>query len=76
MLLIGLGVLLVAVGLLYTANQALWPGRLSERRRRAGGTDVTLEPRERGGGFGLGTIWPGLALAALGAALLLASAAL
>jgi hypothetical protein len=36
----------------------------------------TLEPRERGGGFGLATNWPGLALIALGAILLLVGATL
>ena len=69
-----LGALLVIGGLLFMASQTILHGRLSERRRRAMGTDVTLEPRERGGGFGLATNWPGIALMAFGAGLLLAAA--
>lgn len=75
MLVIWLGALLIIGGVLFMATQAIWRGRLSERRRRAAGADVTLEPRERGGGFGLATVWPGFALIALGAILLLAGAA-
>jgi hypothetical protein len=74
MLVPSLGALLVIGGLLFMASHTIMHGRLSERRRRAKGTDVTLEPRERGGGFGLATTWPGIALMALGVALLLAAA--
>ena len=73
MLVPSLGALLVIGGLLFMAGQTILNGRLSERRRRAMGADVTLEPRERGGGFGLATTWPGLALLAIGAGLLLAT---
>ena len=74
MLVPSLGALLVIGGLLFMAGQTILHGRLSESRRRARGRDVTLEPRERGGGFGLATTWPGLALMALGVGLLLAAA--
>ena len=56
MLVPSLGALLVIGGLLFMASQTILHGRLSESRRRARGTDVTLEPRERGGGFGLGIV--------------------
>ena len=56
MVTIWLGVLLFFVGVLYLAAQAIWPGRLSEWRARSGSAaGATLEPRERGGGFGLAT---------------------
>ena len=75
-LLIWLGALLFVGGLLFTAAQAIWRGRLSEARQsRPGATGGTLEPRERSSGFGLKANWPGLALIALGAVLLLAGAA-
>ena len=74
MLAIWLGALLVIGGLVYMAGQAIWRGRLSERRPRVATADDTLEPRERGGGFGLATNWPGFALIALGALLLLVGA--
>jgi hypothetical protein len=72
---IWLGVLLVFGGVLQMAFQAIWRGRLSGRRRlRAGQPSDTLEPERPAGGFGLKSNWPGLALAALGAAFLLAGA--
>jgi hypothetical protein len=76
MLAIWLGALLVIGGLVFMAGQAIWRGRLSERRPRAAPAGDTLEPRERGGGFGLATNWPGFALIALGAVLLLVGATL
>ena len=74
MLVPSLGALLVIGGLLFMASQTILHGRLSESRRRARGTDVTLEPRERGGGFGLATTWPGLVLMVIGVGLLLSAA--
>ena len=75
--LIWIGALLVIGGVLYTAAQALRRGRLSDARRPpAGPMGDTLEPRGAGAGFGLRENWPGLALIALGAFLLLAGAAI
>ena len=75
MFLIWLGALCIVGGLLLLAIPAIWRGRLSGRRSRsaviAGGT---LEPRRPGAGFGLKTNWPGFALIAVGAILLLAGA--
>ena len=71
------GALLFIGGVLFTAAQALWRGRLSEARQaRPGTTSGTLEPPpgERSSGFGLKANWPGLAMLALGAILLLAGA--
>ena len=84
MVIIWLGALLVLSGVLFMAAQAIWRGRLSEWRSRStavGDTleprqpGDTLEPRQPGAGFGLTTNWPGLALIALGALLLLIGAA-
>ncbi len=78
MLLIWIGALLVFGGVLFTAAQAIRRGRLSDARRTRSGVDgVTLEPKGNatGGSFGLKVNWPGLALIALGAILLLAGAA-
>ena len=76
MTLIWLGVLLVFGGVLYMVFQPIWHGRLSGRRRlRAGQPGDTLEPEMPAGGFGLKSNWPGLALIGLGAASLLAGAA-
>jgi hypothetical protein len=76
MLVISLGVLLILGGVLYMAGQTIWKGRLSGRRKRSTEAVGTLEPRERGGGFGLATYWPGFVLIALGAILLLVGAAI
>jgi hypothetical protein len=77
LLLIWVGALLVIGGVLFTAAQAIWRGRLSEARTRTGGRIDTLEPsaRDRSGGFALKTNWPGLALIGLGFILLLVGAA-
>jgi hypothetical protein len=69
---IWLGALLVLSGVLFIAAQAIWRGRLSGRRSRSTEPSDTLEPREPGAGFGLAANWPGFALIALGAILLLA----
>ncbi|QCI63035.1 hypothetical protein [Phreatobacter stygius] len=72
MTLIWLGALLFVGGVLYLAYEVLWQGPLSAlRRSRAAGAGDTLEPR-RGGSYG--TTWPGFALLAAGAALLLGAA--
>ncbi len=71
MLIIWLGALLILGGVVFLAAQAIWRGRLSERRSRSAAAGETLEPRERGGGFGLAPNWPGFVLIALGAVFLL-----
>lgn len=77
LLLIWAGALLVVGGVLFTAAQALWRGRLSDARQsRPGVATDTLEPQGRSSGFGLKANWPGLALIALGSVLLLAGAAI
>jgi hypothetical protein len=75
MTLIWLGVLLVFGGVLQMVFQPIWRGRLSGRRRLRSGQD-TLEPERPASGFGIKSNWPGLALVALGAAFLLAGAAI
>jgi hypothetical protein len=76
MVFFGLGALLVVIGLVALAGPPIWRGRLSGKRSRAAtAADNTLEPREPGTGFELATNWPGLALIALGAILLLVGAA-
>jgi hypothetical protein len=74
MTLIWLGVLLVFGGVLQMAYQAIWRGRLSGRRRLRSGP-ITLEPERPGRGLGKSN-WPGLVMFALGAAFLLAGAAI
>lgn len=73
---IWLGALLVFLGLLFLAAQAIWKGRLSRWPARPAAAGQTLEPPERGGGFGYSANWPGFAMVALGAILLLAGAIL
>jgi hypothetical protein len=76
MLVVWLGVLLFILGLLYMAGQAIWGGRLSiSRRSRSTAGSDTLEPNRPAGGFDLKANWPGLALVALGAILMLSRAA-
>ena len=76
MLFLGLGALLVVVGLLELAGPPIWRGRLSGKRSRvATVASNTLEPKEPGAGFTLAASWPGIALIALGAVLLLVGAA-
>lgn len=77
MLLIWIGALLVVGGVVFTAAQAIWRGRLSDARpSRPGVASDTLEPQGRSSGFGLKANWPGLALIAFGSVLLLAGAAI
>jgi hypothetical protein len=76
MLFFGLGALLVFIGLVSMVGQPIWRGRLSGKRSRAATVaGNTLEPRQPGAGFALAVNWPGLALIALGAVLLLVGAA-
>lgn len=71
-----LGALLVASGVLLMAGPPIWRARLSGRRTRSATAAArTLEPRRPGAGFRLKRHWPGLALVALGAILLLVGAA-
>ena len=74
MLVILVGALLIVGGVLFMAEQTLLEGRLSGRLRRSPAEVGTLEPRERGGGFGLRATWPGFVMFVLGALLLLAGA--
>jgi hypothetical protein len=76
MTLIWLGVLLVFGGMILLIYQPIWRGRLSGRRRLRSRPIDTLEPERPASGFGLKPNWPGLALVALGAALLLAGVAI
>ena len=77
MTLIWLGVLLVFGGMLHLAFQPIWRGRLSGRSRvRPERPSDTLEPTRPAAGFGIKSNWPGIALVALGAAFLLAAAAI
>ena len=68
-----LGALLLLAGLVWMAAAAINRGRMSDPRPNPGDAGrPTLEPRHRGLAFlGLGANWPRLALAVLGAALLL-----
>ena len=76
--LVSLGALLVLIGVVYMAVQPLSRGRLSGGRRLDLGKprEDTLEPERPARGFGLGSNWPGFALVAIGAILLLAAAVL
>lgn len=73
MALIWIGALLLLAGVMLMVAQPLWSGRLSGGRigRTQG---KTLEPPRPGRGLGIRSNWPGLALAAIGGALILASA--
>ena len=83
MTLITIGALLVFAGVLFMAAQALWHGRLSSVKRpdkglgqglRSQETSDTLEPRKPARGLGIKWNWPGFAMVAAGAVLLLAGA--
>jgi hypothetical protein len=76
MILTWLGVILFFCGVLFMAAQPLWRGRLSGGRIRATNEPATLEPPKPATGFSFKSNWPGLALVAIGAVLLLAAAAL
>lgn len=71
MTIILLGALLVLVGLVYMAYQPLRRHRLSGGKQLPPGKPAnTLEPTHPEG-LGLKAVWPGLALVAVGAVLLL-----
>lgn len=71
MLIIWLGGALVILGLLFLAARAIWGGRMSAPTRPASAKD-TLEPPQNGFRFlAFGETWPGLAMMAAGAVLLL-----
>lgn len=72
-----LGAVLVICGVLYMAKEALSARRLSQSPQSFRATPgVTLEPRRQGVAFfGLRRNWPGMALMAAGAVLLLLGAA-
>ena len=75
MVLVWIGALLFVSGVVFMAAQPLLRGRLSGGKRlRSGAASDTLEPQRPAGGFGIKSNWPGLALVALGAVLLLAGA--
>src|SRR5829696_980666 len=68
MLMIWLGALLVIAGVLFMAAQPMWRGRLS---KAAAPADGSLEPSRPARGFGFKANWPGFAMVAAGAILLL-----
>jgi hypothetical protein len=73
--LVWLGALLVLGGVVFMGVQPLLRGRLSGGKRlRSGEASNTLEPERPAEGFGIKANWPGVALIALGAVLLLAGA--
>ena len=75
MLAVWLGAVLLIVGLVFMAYQAIWKGRLSDPRPHHSPTGDTLEPSgRRAAAFGLKANWPGLALAVIGGILLLTGA--
>ena len=76
MIVIYIGALMVIGGVLFMAYEAISGGRLSgARRREAIVKSTTLEPTNRSVAFDPRANWPGLALIALGAVLLLAGTA-
>ena len=76
MTLVLVGALLVFTGVVFMAVQPIWRGRLSGGKRlRSGELSGTLEPQRPAAGFGIKPNWPGFALVALGAVLLLIGAA-
>jgi hypothetical protein len=79
MTLVMIGALLVLAGVVFMAAQPLWRGRLSSVKRPDEGlgsvvASDSLEPRRPARGFGIKWNWPGLAMVAAGAVLLLAGA--
>ena len=75
MLVIWLGAGLFVAGILLSAAQPIWRGRLSGKRSQAApSSSGTLEPSRPGAGFGLRSNWPGLVLIAFGIILMLAGA--
>jgi hypothetical protein len=80
MTLVMIGALLILAGMMFMAAQPLWHGRLSSVKRpneRRGSQEAsdTLEPQKPARGLGIKWNWPGLAMVAAGAILLLAATA-
>ena len=75
MALIWLGALLFLGGIVFLLVQPLRRGQLSGGRLRSAHSGDTLEPGKPARGFGLRANWPGLVLVALGAVLMLGTAA-
>jgi hypothetical protein len=73
MLLILIGALLVLTGIVVLAGPPIWLARLSGGAPRPTVARSSLEPTKPGAGFNLAANWPGLALMAVGGALLLAA---
>lgn len=72
MLVIWLGMLLIVAGVVLLAGQAIYRGRMSEPGPAGLGSRNTLEPAHRGVRFlGIGSNWPGFALAGVGAVLMI-----
>ncbi len=67
-----IGTLLILIGVVSMAGQPLWRGPLSGGKRTGAPSD-TLEPQTPIKGFGIKSNWPGLALFAAGAVLLVAA---
>jgi hypothetical protein len=68
------GAIVVLGGLVQMAWAAIHRGRMSDPEPDPNGGERTLEPRHRGLGFlGWRANWPGLAMVAVGALLLLSS---
>jgi hypothetical protein len=75
--LVWVGALLVLGGVVFMAAQPLLRGRLSGGNPLSSGrASDTLEPQRPAGGFSFKSNWPGFALVAFGAVLLLIGAAL
>jgi hypothetical protein len=70
-----LGALFVLAGVVFLAAQAMRRGPLSSVKRDVRGVPPSLEPRRQGGILDLKANWPGYAVIALGALLLLIGAA-
>ena len=74
--LVSVGALLVLGGVVFMAAQPLLRARLSGGKPLSSGVaSDTLEPQRPASGFGIKSNWPGFALVALGAVLLLFGAA-
>jgi hypothetical protein len=74
MLVVWLGAVMIVGGLLYMAAQPMWRDRLSGGRWRMAAAQPTLEPPRPGAGLGPKRNWPGRAMVALGALLMLVGA--
>ncbi len=76
MVLVWIGALLIIAGIVLTAGQMLWKGRLSDAHRTGyTGASAALEPQERARAFHPQHHWPSNNLVTLGIILMLAEAA-